>query len=52
VEAVQEEGEVGGGLGGEAVAFEAHIVGQRVDGFPPVAEPSVARQTANRQPEG
>ncbi len=27
VEAVEEEGEVGGGLGGEAVAFEAHVVG-------------------------
>ena len=38
VEAVQQEGEVGGGLGGEAVAFEAHVVGQRVGGFPAVAE--------------
>ena len=38
VEAVEEEGEVGGGLGGEAVAFEAHVVGQRVGGFPAVAE--------------
>ena len=38
VEAVEEEGEVGGGLGGEAVAFEAHVVGQRVGGFPALAE--------------
>lgn len=52
VEAVQQEGEVGGGLGGEAVAFETHVVGQRVGGFPAVAEPSGARQTAVRQPEG
>jgi hypothetical protein len=32
VEAVQQEGEVGGGLGREAVALEAHVVGQRVVG--------------------
>jgi len=36
--AVQQEGEVSGGLGGEAVAFEAHVVGQRVGRFPTVAE--------------
>ncbi len=38
VEAVEEEGEVGGGLGGEAVAFKSHVVGQRVGGFPAVTE--------------
>ena len=38
VEAVQEEGEIGGGLGSEAVAFEAHVVGQGIGGFPAVAE--------------
>ena len=52
VEAVEKEGEVGGGFGGDAMAFEAHVVGQRVGGFPAVAEPSGARQTADRQPEG
>jgi hypothetical protein len=36
VEAVQQEGE--GGLGREAVAFEAHFAGQRVSGFPAQAE--------------
>ena len=38
VEAVQEEGKIGGGLGGEAVAFKAHVVGQGIGGFPAVAE--------------
>ena len=35
---MEEEGEVGGGLGGEAVTFEAHVVCQRVGGFPAVDE--------------
>jgi hypothetical protein len=38
VEAVQQEGEVGGGLGGEAVALEAHVVGHALAGVPAVAE--------------
>ena len=31
---MQEEGEIGGGFRGKAVALEAHIVGQRVGRFP------------------
>jgi hypothetical protein len=38
MEAVQEEGEVGGGLRGEAVALETHVVGERIGGFPAQAE--------------
>ena len=38
VEAVQQEGEIGGGFGREAVVLEAHVVAHRVGGFPAVAE--------------
>lgn len=38
VEAVQEEGEVGGGFGREAVVFEAHVFAHCLGGFPAVAE--------------
>ena len=38
VEAVEQEGEVGCGLGGEAVALETHIFAHRVSGFPTKAE--------------
>jgi hypothetical protein len=38
MEAVQEEGEVGGGLRSQAVALETHVVGQRIGGFPAQAE--------------
>jgi hypothetical protein len=50
VEAVEEEGEVGGGLGGEAVAFETHVVGQRVGGFPAV-KPIYYRLAITEQPQ-
>ncbi len=36
---MEEEGEVGGGFWGQAVVLEAHVVAQRVGGFPAVAEP-------------
>ncbi len=38
VEAVQQKGKVSGGLGGEAVAFEAHVVSQRIGRLPAVAK--------------
>ena len=38
VEAVEQEGEVGGGFGGEAVVLETHVVAHRVSGIPAVAE--------------
>ena len=41
VEAVEQECEVGGGLGGEAVAFEAYVVGQCFGRFPTKAEGSI-----------
>ncbi len=38
MEAVQEEGEVGGGFRGQAVVFEAHVVAHRIRGVPAVAK--------------
>ena len=38
VEAVQQEGEVGGGLGGQAVVLEAHVLAHRLGRLPAVAE--------------
>ncbi len=38
VEAVEQEGEVGGRFGSESVAFEAHVVRQSIIRFPPLAE--------------
>jgi len=38
VKTVQQEGEIGGGFGGEAVVFETHVVAHRVGGVPAVAE--------------
>jgi len=38
MEAVEQEGEIGGGLGREAVVLEAHVVSHRVGGVPAVAE--------------
>ncbi len=35
---MEEEGEIGGGFGGEAVVLEAHVVAHRVGGIPAVAE--------------
>ena len=50
MEAEQQEGEVGGGLGGEAVVLEAHVIAQGVGGFPAVAERSETdcREAARR----
>ena len=38
VEAVEEEGEVGGGFGGEAVTFESYVFADGFGGFPAIAE--------------
>ena len=40
---LQQEGEVGGGLGGQAVVLKEHVVANGVGRFPAVAEPSGAR---------
>lgn len=37
VEAVQEEGEVGGGLGCDSVVLEAHVVGHVLIGLPAIS---------------